>query len=138
MMPVSSAPAATPRMGFVNITNSCLNSGTSRSPATEPDMVSMPYMSVAKLSRMVPLSFLRSSFENMCRMTPIRASIGVNDEGLRSWINTLWLSMPASESIHAVTVVPMFAPMMTLIDWLRDMSPELTKPTAMTVVADDD
>ena len=70
-------------------------------------------------------------------MIPISASIGVKDEGLKSCTNILPLSMPASDSTHAVTVVPMFAPMMTLIDCPSDISPELTKPTAMTVVADE-
>ena len=45
---------------------------------------------------------------------------------------------PSAEMSHAVTVVPMLAPMMTLIDWLRVSSPALTKLTTMTVVADDD
>ena len=31
----------------------------------------------------------------------------------------------------------MFAPMMTVVAWKRDISPTLTKPTTMTVVADE-
>ena len=46
--------------------------------------------------------------------------------------------MPLRLKIHAVTVVPMFAPMITLIDCLSVMIPELTKPTTITVVADED
>ena len=46
--------------------------------------------------------------------------------------------MPDKDRSHAVTVVPMFAPMMTGMDCRRLRSPELTKPTTMTVVADDD
>ena len=45
--------------------------------------------------------------------------------------------IPARLKIHAVTVVPIFAPMMTLIDCLSVMSPEFTKPTTITVVADE-
>ena len=37
----------------------------------------------------------------------------------------------------AVTVVPMFAPMITPMDCLSVMSPELTNPTTITVVADE-
>lgn len=37
-----------------------------------------------------------------------------------------------------VTVVPTFAPMMTPTAWVRESSPALTKPTTMTVVAEDD
>ena len=46
--------------------------------------------------------------------------------------------MPLRLRIQAVTVVPTFAPMMTLMACPRVSSPELTKPTTMTVVADDD
>ena len=71
-------------------------------------------------------------------MMPITASTGVNDDGFSSCRNRLSPLMPDSDSSHAVTVVPMFAPMITGIDCRRLRSPELTKPTTMTVVADDD
>lgn len=45
---------------------------------------------------------------------------------------------PMAEMIHAVTVVPMFAPMITPMDCARVMSPALTKETTMTVVAEED
>ena len=37
-----------------------------------------------------------------------------------------------------VVVVPMFAPMMTPTAWVRLSSPALTKPTTITVVAEED
>ena len=40
--------------------------------------------------------------------------------------------------IQAVSVVPMFAPMMTLMAWARVSKPADTKETVITVVADDD
>ncbi len=40
--------------------------------------------------------------------------------------------------IWAVIVVPMFAPMITPIDWESDIRPELMKPTTKTVVTLDD
>ena len=40
--------------------------------------------------------------------------------------------------IHAVSVVPMFAPMITDIACARVSSPALTNDTVITVVADDD
>ena len=43
-----------------------------------------------------------------------------------------------TESIREVTVVPMLAPMMTPTAPLRLMSPAFTKPTTMTVVAEED
>ena len=68
---------------------------------------------------------------------PINARIGVNDEGFNMLTKKFLLSIPARLKIHAVTVVPIFAPMMTLIDCLSVMSPEFTKPTTITVVADE-
>jgi len=45
---------------------------------------------------------------------------------------------PKIEIIHAVTVVPILAPMMTLMDSARVNSPALTKLTTITVVAEED
>ena len=45
---------------------------------------------------------------------------------------------PSHDTIHAVIVVPMLAPMITLIACVRVSSPALTKLTTITVVADDD
>ena len=41
-------------------------------------------------------------------------------------------------AICAVIVVPMFAPMITAVAMVSDITPALTKPTVITVVADDD
>ena len=57
---------------------------------------------------------------------------------MSSWMNRLSPEMPVRLSIHAVTVVPMFAPIITLIAWRRVIMPEFTKPTTITVVAEDD
>ena len=45
---------------------------------------------------------------------------------------------PRIETIQPVMVVPMFAPIMTPTDWASDIKPALTKPTTMTVVAEED
>ena len=42
-----------------------------------------------------------------------------------------------SETICPVTVVPMFAPKMTPIACWSEISPALTKPTVITLVADE-
>ena len=42
-----------------------------------------------------------------------------------------------SEAIHAVMVVPMLAPMMMAVAWKSVKMPALTRPTTMTVVADE-
>ena len=48
-------------------------------------------------------------------MMPAMPSTGVKELGFKSWINTLPLSIPVRLKIQAVTVVPMLAPMMTLM-----------------------
>ena len=45
--------------------------------------------------------------------------------------------MPERLRIHEVTVVPTLAPMITVQAWLSFIRPELTKPTTMTVVAEE-
>ena len=65
------------------------------------------------------------------------ARTGVKELGLSSRNQTLELSMPPRLRSHAVTVVPTFAHMMTLMACRSVISPELTKPTTMTVVADE-
>ena len=45
---------------------------------------------------------------------------------------------PSHETSQAVTVVPMFAPIMTPIAWANVKRPAFTKLTTITVVADDD
>ena len=45
---------------------------------------------------------------------------------------------PSNEIIQAVTVVPMLAPITTLMDWARLSNPALTKLTTIRVVAEED
>ena len=52
--------------------------------------------------------------------------------------STMLTEKPSSEMSHAVTVVPMLAPMMTVMDCTSVSSPALTKLTTITVVALDD
>ena len=68
---------------------------------------------------------------------PTSASTGVKEVGFSRLTNTLPLLMPAMLSSHAVTVVPTLAPMMTLMACRSVISPELTKPTTITVVAEE-
>ena len=48
------------------------------------------------------------------------------------------LKVKPADIIHAVSVVPMFAPMMTEMAWARVRRPAFTKLTVITVVAVDD
>ena len=68
---------------------------------------------------------------------PISASTGVKDDGFSSRTITLALSMSPRLRIQAVTVVPTLAPIITLMACRSVIRPELTKPTTMTVVADE-
>ena len=117
--------------------NSCRKAGTSAKPPTAEDMVSMPNISVAKPSSTVPVSFFLLSLQNMKKMIPTSASTGVKEVGFRSRTHMLSPLMPPRLSSHAVTVVPTLAPMMTLMACRRVMRPELTKPTTITVVAEE-
>ena len=65
MMPVSTAPTSTPSIGLVNSRNSSAKPGTSFSPDTAALMASMPNISVAKPSRITPVSFFLSDLQNI-------------------------------------------------------------------------
>lgn len=87
----------------------------------------------------MPISLFLSFLENIMTATPITASTGVKLDGFKSFNkNTSPPSIPDRLNIHAVTVVPTFAPIMMEIVCESFMMPELTKPTSMTVVAEDD
>ncbi len=76
-----------------------------------------------------PHDFFTPLFENnRGKLRPIRG----NDKKLRLILN------PNREIIHAVTVVPILAPIMTATAPVSDKSPAFTKLTTITVVADED
>ena len=68
------------------------------------------------------------------RMIPIKA-INAN---IVAEENAPLPSTPARTSIHPVAVVPMFAPIIMPMALASFMIPEFTKPTTMTVVAEED
>ena len=116
-----------------------VNRGFSARGATEPLMVSMPNISTAKPTRMEPMFFFLSfSPAVMVSTTPTAARTGEKELGFRSFKNRLLPSMPVRDSSQEVTVVPMLAPMMMPTAWVRFIMPEFTKPTTMTVVAEED
>ena len=113
MIAVSTAPAITPRIGLVNINRMFVNSGTSASGLTAPLIISMPVISTAKPIMMLPASCFLSPLAKSSRQTPTNARTGVNVAGLHNVSSRLSPCKPVSERIQLVTVVPMFAPMMT-------------------------
>lgn len=74
----------------------------------------------------------------MIKQTPMSARTGENDVGFNSCTKKFPLSIPVRLKSQDVTVVPIFAPMMMPTAWVSFIIPEFTKPTTMTVVADDD
>ena len=72
------------------------------------------------------------------RIMPARAMTGEKFSGFSRFTKTFSLWMPVRDKIHAVRVVPMLAPMMTPMVWPSSMTPEFTKPTSMTVMAEED
>ncbi len=85
----------------------------------------------------MPVSLRLLCLETIYKRSPIKARIGVKDDGFKSVTKTFLPSIPARLRIQAVTVVPMLAPMMTFMDCCSVIRPEFTKPTTMTVVAEE-
>ena len=82
--------------------------------------------------------------ENPIRNSPhdLRELLPENNNGVPNPINgnakTVILTLkPKSAIIHAVTVVPTFAPIMTAIDCPNVINPAFTKLTTITVEADE-
>ena len=138
MIAVRIVPARIPATGLENFRRSPVNSGTSASGFTAPLMLSIPNISTAKPRRIVPTSFLRELFVKVRSTIPTSARIGENELGLRRLIKKLLLSIPVRLKIHDVIVVPILAPIMIPTACVSFMMPEFTKPTTITVVAEDD
>ena len=61
------------------------------------------------------------------------------DSAIRGMENAAILTLnPKREMIQAVTVVPILAPIITVIDCSKVSNPAFTKLTTITVVADED
>ena len=135
---VRMSPASTPNTGFWNLISRLVNSGTSASGETAALMESMPNIRIAKPTRMVAAFFNLSLWENSKIPTPTIARIGEKELGLSIRIQKASLSMPVRLKIQEVTVVPILAPMMMPTACFRLIMPELTKPTTITVVAEED
>ena len=91
----------------------------------------MPTSSRARPMTVCAIDFIFSLFEKMNNKLTAAKSMGR--------LNALDPSpSPSRVIIQAVAVVPMLAPMMTATAPPSDINPALTKPTTITVVADDD
>ena len=83
------------------------------------------------------LRFL-SLLQTMVITMPTMANRGAKFSGFSICIQTASLSMPDRLKIHEVKVVPMLAPKMIWRVCAKSMMPELTRPTIITVVAEED
>ena len=81
---------------------------------------------------MLDVCFIRSVLANSRMTVPIMSKIGAKKSGLKNDPHS------DMETSQPVIVVPMLAPMIIPMAWLRSISRALTNPTTMTVVAEDD
>ena len=135
---VSTAPPSIPRSGWENIVRMPVNSGTSASGFTALLIVSIPVIRMANPIKIIPASFFFSPLANIKRMMPTAANTGEKEEGFKICRKKLLLSMPDRLRIQEVMVVPMLAPMIIPTACVSFIIPELTNPTTMTVVAEED
>ncbi len=135
---VSTSPASIPRSGLENCVRMPVNSGTSAKGFTAPLMVSMPIIRMANPSRIVAIFLRLSLWENNKIPTPTMASTGEKEVGLHRRTRKEELSIPAAPRIQEVMVVPILAPMMMPAACCSFMIPAFTKPTTITVVAEED
>ena len=75
---------------------------------------------------------------NIRRMMPTTATMPVSTSVLSSCTTPLPPSRDDRHRIHPVTLVPSMAPMITPMACLTFIMPELTKPTTITEVAEED
>ena len=137
MAAVTTRPVSMPRAGFLKAVKRLTKAGESASGATEPLIRTIPYIRMAKPSRPLPSSFLLVFLASMIRMIPINARSGEKDSGFSILTKTLSLDTPIKLMIQAVTVVPILDPMMTPTVLPIFISPEFTRPTSMTVTAEE-
>ena len=125
-------------MGLFSWTRRPSSSGISASGLMAAAISSMPYIRMAKPTKAVPTLLRLSRLENMIIRMPMKARMGEKFLGFSSCRKKASLSMPESEVSQAVKVVPMLAPKITFTVWENCMMPELTRPTSMTVVEEED
>ena len=115
-----------------------MNCGFSLRALTEPLIVLIPNMSMAKPSRIFPRCMFCSFLENILRTMPATETMPVSVEVERSETQPAPSSRPERQIIQPVILVPSIAPSTIPIACLSFIIPEFTKPTTITEVADDD
>ena len=99
------------------------------------DILSMPIIRRPKPIRIVPTPFFRSDLQKVYKTIPRKARMGLKFAGFSISISNPVPCTPSRLRIHAVTVVPTLEPKITPMACCSVMTPLLTKPTTITVVA---
>ena len=122
---VNPAPTRIPSRGLLNLVISSTNCGSSLNGDMAELIMSIP-MNRTPMPATIPAICWSFLFFTKTRIaTPIKAISGAR--------------APISSAISwPVMVVPILAPIITQTAWFKVMSPELTKPTTITVVAEED
>jgi len=132
MMAVTTAPARIPNTGlWPRTTNIFTNPSYSLNGPTASDIVVMPMNRSPKPITMLEISLVERLFPVSITITPAITATGASFDGLKNSAHS------TEDTSHPVTVVPMLAPMITPMAWVRFISPAFTNPTTMTVVADE-
>ena len=108
-----------------------------RAQESQIKKIFIPNINVANPINIKETFLFLSDLQAISIITPIIISTGVNEVGLNIFSQNVSPLIPPKLSIHAVTVVPIFAPIITPMDCLSVIIPELTKPTTITVVAEE-
>ena len=117
-----------------------MNAGSSRRPDTDLLMVCIPNISTAKPIRISAICCMDFFLEIMRIRIPATAIIALRLSVESSFSAAEAPSPPTEERqmTQPVMLVPMIAPMIMEIACRRRIMEELTKPTTMTLVAEDD
>ena len=134
MMAVTITPTARETSGLDTAEIKPRKAGLCFRGAMAPLMVCIPLISTENASMIIPRFFWVGFLQKKYRMMPMKAT----KENMVAEEMPPPSSIPASTRIQPVAVVPMLAPIMIPMALASFIIPELTKPTTMTVVADDD
>ena len=134
---VTTAPTSTPSTGLDRVANISANCGSSPSGLSVSVMMFMPENNTPKPSRMLPTFLVFLEAANINSAMPITAAMGASEVGLSSRIRILVSCKSPRRMIWEVIVVPMLAPMITPTACRSLRIPALTRPTTMTVVAEE-
>ena len=122
---VTSIPTTTAKSGFFRLERVPTTAGESFRLSIEPDIKDNPMNKIPNPNTTSPIFFTMGFFKNITIITPTNKNNGAISDKSR---DTNW----------DVTVVPMFAPMITPAAWVKVISPAFTKLTTITVAALED